>query len=464
MITTASGGWVVAQEEEKKSTAGEKKDEGLPRKLSDEEKSLIEKEVERRVKEALDAAKAAAPAPQDKDQGAKIEELERKVDEVIENQKKVRPSEFNPAIGLVGETIFSYRSRGSDQTGSGRPGGFDVFLRSVELNVAASVDPFAKGWAVINASADPVTGEASLGVEEAALATTSLPWNLTLTAGRFFAEFGRLGNIHDHELPFVNRPLPLAQYEGGETRTDGFQLNWLAPIDYYLSFTAGVGTSFGGDTGPNFVGPKRDASELNYWARISTYIELAEDWQFETGISGLLNPRSDGRGNFSPATLQPDGSTITETRRALVDLDLRLSWVPLVNNQFTSLVWGTEILWSRDRFLMDPDGSLNTGVASGDEFTRAVGSLGLYSYITYKWDRQWSGGVLVEYVQNAENKDAVTSAYSGYITWATSHWNQIRIQFTRTEQNPATGLKDDNAIYIQWAWIIGAHSHGWAQR
>ena len=56
---------------------------------------------------------------------------------------------------------------------------------------------------MINASADPVTGEAAVGVEEAAIVTTSLPWNLTVKAGRFFGEFGRLSYIHDHELPFV---------------------------------------------------------------------------------------------------------------------------------------------------------------------------------------------------------------------------------------------------------------------
>ena len=95
----------------------------------------------------------------------------------------------------------------------------------MELNLAASVDPFARGYAVINASADPITGEASATVEEAAIQTTSLPWNLTLKAGRFFGEFGRLSYIHDHELPFVNRPLVLDQYIGGESKTDGLQIN-----------------------------------------------------------------------------------------------------------------------------------------------------------------------------------------------------------------------------------------------
>lgn len=449
---------------QKKSSAALKADEGQPHKLSDEEKAFIEKEVERRVKEALEAAKAAATTPQAKDEGAKIEELDRKVNDVIEGQKKVRPGEFNPSIGLVGEAVFSYRSRGSNMTGSGRPGGIDFWQRSTELNIAASVDPFFRGYAVINASADPVTGEALVGVEEASLVSTSLPLNLTLQAGRFFAEFGRLGNIHDHELPFVNRPLALAQYVGGETRTDGLQINWLLPVDHYISVTAGVGDSLGGDAGPNFVGFKRGAAELNFWTRISTFFELSDDWQFDTGLSGMMNPRSDGRANLSPATLQRNGSTVTETSRSVVDLDFKVSYVPLVDNQFTGLVWGTELLWSRDRFLIDPDGSLNTGVSSGDEFKKGVGSFGFYSYVNYKWDREWSGGVLVDHVENAEDRHSVTSAYSAYITWATSHWNQIRLQFTRTEENRHSGLKDDNAIYVQWAWIIGAHSHGWSQR
>ncbi|MGZ6240613.1 MAG: hypothetical protein ACXWMF_12340 [Syntrophales bacterium] len=145
-----------------------------------------------------------------------VQQLKEEVGQVVEAQKKNILSVFNPAIGLVGESILSYRSRGSKETGSDRPGGFDFNQRSIELNLAGSVDPFARGYAVINASADPVTGEATAQVEEAALQTTSLPWNLTLKGGRFFAEFGRLSYIHDHELPFVNRPLVLDNFIGGE--------------------------------------------------------------------------------------------------------------------------------------------------------------------------------------------------------------------------------------------------------
>src|SRR5439155_4999309 len=188
------------------------------------------------------AAPARAPeAPPGAVTPEQVKELSDKVDSAVEAQKKTRLSEFNPSIGLVGETVFSYRSKGSDQIGSDRPGGFDVFQRSIEVNVAASVDPFAKGYVVINAAADSATGEATMGVEEAALQTTSLPWNLELKAGRFFGEFGKLAYIHDHELPFVNRPLVLDQYIGGESRTDGAQLSWLPPLPHYVSVVVGFG-------------------------------------------------------------------------------------------------------------------------------------------------------------------------------------------------------------------------------
>jgi uncharacterized coiled-coil protein SlyX len=385
-----------------------------------------------------------------------VQELKEQVDQVVEAQRKVLPSEFNPSIGLVGETIFSYRSRGSSQTGSDRPGGFDAFQRSVELNAAASVDPFAKAYVVANASVDAATGESTFNIEEAAIQTESLPWNLTVKAGRFFGEFGRLSYIHDHELPFVNRPLVLDQYVGGESRTDGVQVNWLLPVEHYVSLTLGLGNQFGGDVPPNNVGDYRTPGGWNYWGRLSSYFDLTPDISLEPGISGLWNPKTMDRGGPIP---QPDGSTFTERERRLVGADLALSWKPLRNNQFQSLTWGTEVLYSDNRYdVTSSDGTLSS---------QSVGSFGLYSYLTYKFHRQWSTGFMYGLVENAQNNKARTYEYSPYITWALSHWNQLRLQYTYTDYNAAaaaSGLRPDHAVYLQWAWIIGSHSHGWQQR
>ena len=403
------------------------------------------------------AAAQTAPAAAMQQQ---VRELKEQVDQVAEAQTRTFPSIFNPAIGLVGETIFGYRSKGPSQTGSDRPGGFDVFQRSVELNAAAAVDPYAKAYAVINATADPVTGEANLGVEEAALQTTSLPGNLELKAGRFFGEFGRLGYIHDHELPFVNRPLALAQYIGGESRTDGLQVNWLLPVEHYVSLTVGAGDQFGGDNPPNSVGDFRHGSGLNYWSRLATYFDLTPDISIEPGVSGLWNPKTDAQwadaGGVNPPFPTVGGSSFTERERRLYGADLVLSYKPLRNNQFEGVTWGTEILYSDNRY--------DVSSASGSPFPGSVGALGMYSYLTYKFHRQWSSGFLFERVENEVNKQDIAYAYSPYITWSLSHWNQLRLQYTYTDHSPAAGKPADNAIYLQWAWIIGAHSHGWQQR
>ena len=134
-----------------------------------------------------------------------------------------------------------------------------------------------------------------------------------------------------------------------------------------------------------------------------------------------------------------------------------LSYKPLRNNQFEGVVWGTELLYSDNHYdLSTTSGSPLPG--------SSVGALGMYSYLTYKFHRQWSSGFLFERVENEVNKQDITYAYSPYVTWSLSHWNQLRLQYTHTDHSAAAGRPADNAVYLQWAWIIGAHSHGWQQR
>ena len=379
-----------------------------------------------------------------------FKELNDKVDGVVEAEKKTLMSEFNPAIGVVGESIFSYDTKPSNATGNDEPGGFNVQQRSLELNISASVDPFFKGYTVINASSDFVTGDATLNVEEAALVSTSLPWNLTLTAGMFFAEFGRLADVHDHELPFVNRPLVLDQYIGGESKTEGLQLNWLVPTEHYISLTGGIGTQFGDE--PNDPGTYRNFNELNFWSRLSTYFDLTPNWQLEGGISGLWNPSTDSQGGL---LAQPNGDVLVEKERRLGGVDVKFSYVPLQENQFERFDWGTEVLFSDNRYRNFP--------TFGPVYQQNIGSLGLYSYVDYKWTRQMSAGFLLDWVQDDQNNSGQTYAYSPFFTFALSHWNQLRLQYTHTAPNAATGEPISDAVYLQWCWIIGSHSHGWQQ-
>src|SRR5204862_210921 len=134
---------------------------------------------------------------------------------------KTFPSQFNPAIGLILDSAFSYRQHDGNN--------FD--FRAAELGLSASIDPFARAYALFTGSPD------GFSVEEAAIVTTSLPYNLTVKGGRFFADFGRLSHFHDHALPFVNRPIVLDRFVGVETRGDGVVVRVLARTDRYATLT-----------------------------------------------------------------------------------------------------------------------------------------------------------------------------------------------------------------------------------
>ena len=76
--------------------------------------------------------------------------------------------------------------------------------------------------------------------------------------------------------------------------------------------------------------------------------------------------------------MQSNGvSTLTEKERRLAGADWKLSYVPLRNNQFSRITWGTEVLYSDGYYMSDPDGV----PANGDEHNKSVGSTGLYSYL-----------------------------------------------------------------------------------
>src|SRR2546427_4839431 len=251
------------------------------------QQKLIDKlSAEKQAPAAPPAAEAArAPGAKTAEAAAADEErLKREVTEHIMQRlrpqlaaaNKTFPSQFNPAIGFIVDTVGSY--------GSKTRGDFE--LRAAELGISASVDPFARGYAIITGS-----NQGGFDVEEAAIVTTSLPYNLTAKGGRFFADFGRLSKFHDHDLPFVNRPIVLDHYVGGESQSDGLEVSWLAPLDQYLTVTAGAYNKVGASNTRVDNTVPRGLEEFTYLARAATFFNLNDDNSIDLGVSDAYTPR-----------------------------------------------------------------------------------------------------------------------------------------------------------------------------
>jgi len=133
-------------------------------------------------------------------------------------------------------------------------------LRHIELGLSAAVDPYFTAWTTLAFE----HGE-GVEVEEAVIQTTSLPWGLTLSAGRFMSGIGRLNRQHSHNWDFIDNPLVYEKLFGGHGVIEtGLQLTWLAPTPFYLLFGAELANgknellsnSIGGEELPDHDAPR----------------------------------------------------------------------------------------------------------------------------------------------------------------------------------------------------------------
>lgn len=355
------------------------------------------------------------------------EEVLRDIQPKLAEANQTFPSQFNPAIGLIIDSAFSYREHDRSN--------FD--FRAVELGLSASIDPFARGYAIFNGSPD------GFEVEEAAIVTTALPYNFTVKGGRFFADFGRLSKFHDHDLPFVNRPVVLDQLMDGESRGDGFEVSYLLPIDQYITLTAGMYNKLGGENDRVDDTVPRGLAQFTYLGRATTFFSLGDAHNLDVGASYAYTPK---------IVLTDDAD------RHLAGLDITYRYAPLGQAAYRGLIWGTEVLFNREKrpiggFPEDPTTLLPS------DFRRR-NAWGLYSYLEARLTRRFHPGFLFDYAQDIDRAVGATKAYSPYLTVWLSGFQRLRLQYTYLDQ-PGT---HENQFFLQWTAVLGSHVHGFTNR
>jgi hypothetical protein len=356
------------------------------------------------------------------------EEVLRDLQPQISATNKTFPSQFNPAIGFIIDSVGSYRDH--------ERGNFE--FRSGELGISANVDPFTRGYAIINGTPEGVE------VEEAAIVTTALPYNLTIKGGRFFTDFGRLSKFHDHDLPFVNRPIVLDRFVNGESRGDGVEVSYLAPVEQYLTLTAGMYNKIGADNERVDDLMPRDFSQFTYLWRAATFLNFNDSNSADLGLSYA----------YTPKIKIDEGAN-----RHLAGLDFTYHYLPLSQASYRGLVWGTEFLYNHEN---RPIGGFpEEGTVSEEPLPfRRRDAAGLYSYVEARLTRRFYPGFLFDYAQDINRTTGPTYAYSPYLTIWASEFQRIRLQYTRLEE-PGN---HENQFFLQWTVVLGSHVHGFRDR
>jgi hypothetical protein len=363
----------------------------------------------------------------------RIEQLERerasansKVASVEKSLQASRsaPSALNPAIGMAIDATAEHRAK----TGG------DFNFRAAELGISASVDPYARAYAFFTGSKD------EFEVEEAAIVTTSLPWNMQVRAGRFFADFGRLAKFHPHEYAFVNTPLSLERIVGGESKADGVELNYLFPTPFFLRATVGGYNKLGAENERLDDTKSRAWSRFTYLGRLQTYFDLADNHSIELGSSLAFTPSI-------RIPSDPEGGN-----RTLTGVDLTYRYQPLGSTLYEGVTLGAEFFGNSERLER----------ASG---FRRVFAPGGYAYAEAKLNREWAAGFLYDNAPSLASPGKKTIGYSPFVTWNLSEFNRLRFQYSYLDDQVREEKSErGHQFFLQWTTALGSHTHGFRTR
>src|SRR6266700_2411492 len=183
-------------------------------------------------------------------------------------------------------------------------------LRNAEIALDGAVDPYFKGFANIVLKLEK-NQDTTIELEEAYLQSTSLPANLQLKGGQFFANFGRQNPQHPHQWAFVDQPLILTRAFGPDgLRNLGAQGSWLLPTSFYSEFSLGV-LNGEGETAFNFRNPDgfatngihgrppveralRGPGDLLFVPRLAASVDVTDNQTILAGASAALGPNDSG--------------------------------------------------------------------------------------------------------------------------------------------------------------------------
>jgi hypothetical protein len=329
---------------------------------------------------------------------------------------------LNPDISLIGDFIGT---AGHNAVSPSR----SLEMHESEVGMQAIIDPYARADAFIS------FGETGVNVEEAYVTFTSLPAGLLMKVGKMRADFGKVNTIHNHALPFIDRPLVTNNLVGGEDGIDdaGISLSRFlpAPKDWFLEGTAQV---FRGDSSDVFQATRRQ--DLSVVGHLRAYRDLSESTNLDLGASYA-------RGNSAGLLTASNPSAFFTN---IYSADATLRWKPLRRAIYHSFLFRTELFWSaRDQ--LSPVNVFQTQHA-----------FGFYSDAEYRVNRRWTLGGRFDRSGHATAANLTDSGFSAILTYWPSEFSQIRGQYRFGHLAVAPNdFSNANELLFQFLFVMGAH-------
>jgi hypothetical protein len=320
---------------------------------------------------------------------------------------------FNPDAAVIGDFLGAAgRNKMEPQPA--------LAMHESEASFQAIVDPYARADFFVS------FGEEGVELEEGYLTFTSLPGGFLTKVGKMRAAFGKINMLHNHVLPWTDRPMVTTNLVGGEDGIDDAGISVARLIPAGPLFLEATGEVYRGDSGELFRSSKR--GNLTYVGHLRGYQDITESTNLDLGASYSFG--------HNPAGIVQDVDLGRFTTQ-LFGVDATLRWKPLSRAIYHSFVGRSEVVWSHR-----------------EQFGGRQDAMGYYVSGDYQFARRWFVGGRYDRSERADDVALLDKGGSATLTYWPSEFSQVRGQYRRT--NYADGPAA-NELLFQFQFSIGAH-------
>src|SRR2546427_1014396 len=156
------------------------------------------------------AAPSAAPAP------SAIDLLRPRQPYALYQQRGAGQLLFD--MGIAGDFVGNITQRNVERAGGGTFAGQEnrFFPREVELSLFGQIDPYASAVVRIEAGEEARGADTGVHLAEAHVTMLTLPFGTQARFGQMRNRFGYSNEVHEHDLPWVDRTNVMRNFLGGE--------------------------------------------------------------------------------------------------------------------------------------------------------------------------------------------------------------------------------------------------------
>jgi hypothetical protein len=320
---------------------------------------------------------------------------------------------LNPDISVIGDFIGALGGNSQQNSVSLQP--IPAFqMHESELGLQSIIDPYSRGDFFIS------FGEEGVNLEEGYITFTALPGSFVAKVGKMRSVFGKVNMMHNHVLPWVERPIVSNNLVAGEDGINdaGFSVERILPAPKGI-FLEATGQVFRGDSGDVFKSSQR--SDVSAVAHLRGYRDITESTNIDLGVS-YARGHNDLGTNF-----------LTH----LYGVDATVRWKPLRRSIYHSFVGRSEFIWS-DR----------------QQLPTTQKAFGYYASADYQLARRWFLGGRYDHSDRSRDASLTDKGGSVVLTYWPSEFSQLRGQYRFTHY--ANNI-DANELFVQLIFSLGAH-------